>query len=237
MWQLDRASARNFWRVFAFAMLAHGLDLGATYWRDPDLTHERNPSYLLMQSAGVGGWGWLLGAVAAMVVVLSAAYWWYLSIRPRYLPKEAVSCPRSLIWRGMWDGKPYPKTLWPRLYNRRKLKFATVVMAGLCLPGSAAAALYYALDNAAAALGHELPRMTQGLFIPLATVGLFLWWYWAYWHYYQTEVASAPDSNDPGRSAHQSASEKSLDWRAQEVQAGLLGDPAVCLLRSPTTRQ
>ncbi|MEN6643445.1 MAG: hypothetical protein ABFE08_13455 [Armatimonadia bacterium] len=178
-------SLRN---VMAFTVLSHVLDLITTQWRDPGLNHEANPFYQFVEHFGYTGWPWLVSTKVVVVGALGLAYWWYLGVRHGYLPPKIVRSPRSLIWNGMWDGKPYPKSLWGRLFNRRKLSFLGMVLAGFALPGSGAAALFISLDNAAVALGRAIPIQLAGYFL-LGTVGIVaVWFYWAYWHYYKTQV-------------------------------------------------
>jgi len=178
-------SLRN---VIAFTVLAHVLDLITTQWRDPVLSGEGNPFYLFAEHLGYRGWPWLVIAKVLLVWVLGLAFWWYLGIRHHYLPDKIVHNPRALIWYGMWDRRPYPKSLWARLFNRRKLKFLGVVLGGIALPGSGAAALFISVDNALYALGRILPAQIAGELLMGTVLLVFIWWYWAYWRYYQCQV-------------------------------------------------
>jgi len=179
------SSLRN---VLAFAVLSHVLDLITTDFRDPQLSHEGNPFYLFAEHLGYGGWPFLVVTKVLVVGALGVAFWWYLGIRHHYLPDKVVRSPRSLIWYGMWDRKPYPKSLWARLFNRRKLKYLGVVLAGLALPASGAAALFISVDNVMFGLGRPLPLPLAGRLLLLTIALVFVWWYWAYWHYYKRLV-------------------------------------------------
>jgi len=174
--------------VLACAVMAHVLDLITTHFRDPLLSHEGNPFYLFAVHLGYGGWAFLVLTKVLMVGMLGVAFWWYLGIRHHYLPDKIVRSPRSLIWYGMWDRKPYPKSMWGRLFNRRKLKYLGVVLAGLALPASSAAAVFISLDNVLCALGRAISMQLTGQLLILTIVLVFIWWYWAYWHYYKQQV-------------------------------------------------
>ena len=181
----DVNSLRN---VVAFAVLSHTLDLITTQWRDPLLAHEGNPFYQFAEHLGFAGWPWLVSTKVVIVGALGIGYWWYMRVRSEYLPDKIVHSPRSLIWYGMWDRKPYPRSLYARLVNRRKFAFLAVVLAGVALPGSGAAALFVSLDNACVALGHAIPLRLATLFLTLTMVVCFVWWWWAYWWYYRGQV-------------------------------------------------
>lgn len=174
--------------VLAFTVMAHVLDLITTQWRDPSLSHEGNPFYQLALRLGYEGWPWLVSAKVITVAALALGYWWYLGVRSYYLPDRIVNSPRALIWFGMWDRKPYPRSLSGRLFNRRKLAFLAVVLSGLSLPGSAAAALFISLDNACVAMGQAIPINLARVFLLGSVSIVAVWWYWAYWHYYKTQV-------------------------------------------------
>lgn len=181
----DVNSLRN---VVAFTVITHTLDLITTQWRDPTLTHEGNPFYQLADHLGFEGWPSLVITKVVMVGALGLAYWWYMRVRDAYLPDKLVSSPRALVWYGMWDRKPYPRSMFLRLFNRRKFAFLAVVLGGTALPGSGASALFISVDNAGVALGHALP-MRLALLLLLCTVLLvFMWWYWAYWRFYTLEA-------------------------------------------------
>jgi hypothetical protein len=179
------SSLRN---VTAFAVMAHVLDLITTHFRDPLLTHEGNPFYVFAEHLGYGGWPFLVITKVLIVGALGLAFWWYLGIRHHYLPHKIVRSPRSLIWYGMWDRKPYPRSLGARLFNRRKMQYLGVVLAGLALPGSGAAALFISLDNVLCALGRALDMHLASQLLVVTILLTFGWWYWAYWHYYQQQV-------------------------------------------------
>lgn len=178
-------SLRN---VVAVTVLAHVLDLITTQWRDPALQGEANPFYLFAEHLGYEGWPWLVLTKVLGVGAMGLAYWWYLGIRHHYLPDKIVRSPRSLIWYGMWDRRPYPKSLWARVGNVRKLKFLGVVLAGFALPASGAAALFISVDNVLVALGRPMPEALAARLLLLCIVAVFAWWYWAYWHYYRAQV-------------------------------------------------
>lgn len=174
--------------VLAFSVLAHVLDLITTQFRDPHLAGEGNPFYVAMVRAGLSGWAWLVVTKVVLVCVLALAFWWHLGIRHHYLPDKVVRSPRSLIWYGMWDRKPYPKSMLARLFNARKLKFLGVVLAGISLPGSGAAALFISFDNVMFRLGRAIPLPVANEFLLFSMGIVFVWWYWAYWRYYNTQV-------------------------------------------------
>lgn len=185
----------DFRRVFTFAVVTNVLDVITTHFRDPHLLGEGNPVYQLLASHGLTGWIWLILIKLGIGGLLAVAYWVYLRRRHLYLPREPARCIRSLIWQGMWDGKPYPRSLWLRLVNLRKLEFGVLLMMAIGLPASAVAALFFSVDNVFAALHHPLPYLSFSLFVPLTTVGMFVWWSLAYWQYYQSvaaEVHAAP---------------------------------------------
>jgi len=179
------SSLRN---VMAFAVLTHVLDLITTHFRDPTLSHEGNPFYVFAEHLGYGGWAFLVVTKVFLVGVLGVAFWWYLGIRHHYLPDKIVRSPRSLIWYGMWDRKPYPRSMWARLFNRRKLKYLGVVLAGIALPASGSAALFISVDNVTCALGHAFSMQVASQLLLATIIATFIWWYWAYWHYYQQQV-------------------------------------------------
>lgn len=185
---LGEAEVASLRRVLAFAVMAHVADLITTQWRDPGLSGEGNPFYMLAQHLGHGGWPWLVSAKVILVAVLGLAFWWYLGIRHHYLPDKIVSSPRSLIWYGMWDRRPYPRSLWRRLFNRRKFQFLGVVLAGIALPGSGAAALFISLDNALYALGYAIPMRVAGELVLFSVLLAFVWWFRAYRRYYQSQI-------------------------------------------------
>jgi hypothetical protein len=174
--------------VMACTVMAHVLDLITTHFRDPLLSQEGNPFYLLAVHLGYGGWPFLVLTKVLLVGALGVGFWWYLGIRHHYLPDKIVRSPRSLIWYGMWDRKPYPKALWARLFNRRKLKYLCVVLGGLALPASGGAAFFISIDNVLCALGRPLSMQLAGQFLMLNIILVFIWWYWAYWHYYKQQV-------------------------------------------------
>jgi len=180
-----RPKPRPFRRVFCFAVMAHTLDVITTHLRDPSLVGEGNPVYRLLSSQGFTGWMCLILIKLVIGGFLSACYLWYIRNRRRYLPDEVVHSPRSLIWHGMWDRRPYPKSLWRRVFNMRKLEFGALVMMATALPLSAMAALFFSVDNAMTAYGHPLPMLSVEIYMPLATVAMFLWWHQAYWRFYQ----------------------------------------------------
>jgi hypothetical protein len=185
---LDAPEVRSLRNVLACAVMAHVLDLITTHLRNPVLADEGNPFYLLAQHLGYGGWPYLVLTKVVLVSLQGLAFWWYLRIRHHYLPNKIVRSPRSLIWYGMWDRRPYPKSIWARVFNARKLKYLGVVLAGLALPGGAAAALFISLDNTLCALQRPLPVPLAMRLMILMVVLVFVWWYWAYWHYYQEQV-------------------------------------------------
>lgn len=195
MRNLDARDVNSLRNVIAFAVLSHTLDLITTQWRDPSLAQEGNPFYQLAQHLGFAGWPWLVSAKVIIVGALGLGYWWYVRVRDGYLPDKVVNSPRSLIWYGMWDRKPYPRSMFRRLFNRRKFAFLAVVLAGIALPGSGAAALFISLDNASVALGHAIPLQLASLFLTLVMVICFIWWYWAYWWYYQQKVREGVITN------------------------------------------
>lgn len=181
----DTKRVRDFRRVFTFSFIAHVLDVITTHWRDPHLQREGNPIYLLMEGAGLTGWPWLIITKVVMVGLLALAYWWYLHQREELVPRQPVTSGRALIWYSMWDGKPYPRSLWRRLVNHRKALFAFAVKCAIALPLSAVGALYFSIDNVFVALDRHLPLMPFAVFVPLSTLAMFIWWYLAYWQYYQ----------------------------------------------------
>jgi hypothetical protein len=188
MCPLGEAEVESLRNVVAFSVLAHVADLITTHWRDPGLSGEGNPFYLFAEHLGYGGWAWLVGTKVVVVAVLGLAFRWYLGIRHHYLPEKIVRSRRALIWYGMWDRRPYPRSLWARLLNRRKLKFLGVVLTGIALPCSGAAALFISVDNALCALGDPIPAGVAGQFLVGGVLLAFIWWYWAYWRYYQSQV-------------------------------------------------
>lgn len=190
--QSTAQTVRDFRSVFTFAFVTHLADVITTHYRDPHLAGEGNPLFTLLASRGIGGWAALILVKVAIVGVLSAAYWGYLTVRRHYLPDEEVHSPRSLIWRGMWDGRPYPRSLWRRVFNLRKFEFGGVVMMAIALPASAVAALFISVDNVLVAVGNPLPYLSLRTFIPLTTVGMFVWWNLAYWQYYQRTLQDNP---------------------------------------------
>ena len=189
-------TVRDFRNVFTFAFLTHLGDVITTHYRDPELAGEGNPVFGLLAAHGIGGWAALIIVKIVVVGVLSAAYWGYLVARRHYLPDEVVHSPRALIWRGMWDGRPYPRSLWRRLFHRRKFEFGGLVMMAVALPASAAAALFISVDNILVAVGNPLPYLSLRLFIPVTAVGMFVWWYLAYWQYYQQTLQEPPPAAD-----------------------------------------
>lgn len=193
----DVASLRN---VVAFAVLTHTLDLITTQWRDPGLNHEGNPFYQFVEHLGYTGWPWLVATKVVLVTALGFGFRWYLEVRPRYLPDRVVSSPRALIWYGMWDRKPYPSSLWARLFNRRKLAFLALALGGMALPGSGAAALFISVDNACVALQHAIPIGIVGEMLLGTIILVAIWWYRAYWRYYRTCVQDGLIPNNPAAS-------------------------------------
>lgn len=185
---LGAPEVTSFRNVIAFFVMSHVLDLITTHFRDPLLQHEGNPFYLLAEHLGYRGWPWLVTTKVVLGAALGLAYWWYLSVRHHYLPDKLVRSPRSLIWYGMWDRRPYPRALWARLFNRRKTQFLGLVLAGIALPGSGAAALFISLDNVMFALGRAIPLQIAGQFLLGTMLIVFIWWYWAYWRYYLSQV-------------------------------------------------
>ena len=178
-------SLRN---VLAVTVLAHVADLITTQWRDPALQGEGNPFFRFAEHFGFEGWPALVVTKVIFVGALGLAFWWYLSIRHHYLPDKIVRSPRSLIWYGMWDRRPYPKSLWARIFNVRKLKFLAVVLSGMALPGSGAAALFISFDNVMCALHRALPLPVANRLLFVTVILVFVWWYWAFWHYYRCQV-------------------------------------------------
>ncbi|MHB8994775.1 MAG: hypothetical protein ACYC63_05975 [Armatimonadota bacterium] len=188
MRDLDAKDVGSLRGVVAFAVMSHVLDLITTQWRDPALDHEGNPFYQLAEHVGFTGWPWLVMTKVIIVGALGIGYWWYMRTRHEFLPKKIVYSHRALIWYGMWDGKPYPTSMFARLFNRRKFAFLGLVLGGLSLPGSGAAALFISLDNAAVALGRGIPMQLAMVLLVFTVVICFVWWYWAYWQYYKTQV-------------------------------------------------
>lgn len=180
-----RRRRHPFRRVFTFAVLMHTLDIITTHFRDPNLEGEGNPFYQLLSSHNLTGWMWLILIKLVVVGVLSAGYLWYIRNRYHYLPREPVNSVRGLVWHGMWDGRPYPKQLWRRIFNLRKFEFGALVMMAIALPLSAMAALFFSVDNIMVGLGKPLPYLSFDIYVPLATIAMFLWWQRAYWQYYQ----------------------------------------------------
>lgn len=195
MRQLDPREVSSLRNMIAFAVLSHTLDLITTQWRDPGLAHEGNPFYQLAEHLGFAGWPWLVSTKVIIVSALGIGYWWYMRVRDQYLPDKIVNSPRSLIWYGMWDRKPYPRSLGARLFNRRKFAFMAVVLAGIALPGSGAAALFVSVDNASVAVGHPIPLRLAGLCLTTVVLICFVWWQWAYWRYYQQKVQDGVITN------------------------------------------
>lgn len=185
MTSAEMRRVRDFRRVFTFSFAAHILDVITTHWRDPELHLEGNPIYQLVGDYGHDGWPWLIGTKVVVVGLLAAAYWWYLHMREQFVPHRPINSGRALIWYSMWDGKPYPSSLWQRLVNHRKALFGFTVMTAIALPLSGVAALYFSVDNIFVALDRHLPFLSFALFVPLSTIGMFIWWYLAYWQYYQ----------------------------------------------------
>lgn len=197
MQQLSTRDVSSLRGVLAFTVMAHVLDLITTQYRDPMLAFEGNPFYQLVEHLGHGGWHWLVIIKVVTVGAFGLAYWWYLANRHNYLPDRVVHSPRALIWFGMWDRKPYPKSLWRRIFNRRKLSFLGLVLAGIALPGGGAAALFISLDNVLVRMGHSLPSHIVASFIMLTTLLVFIWWYFAYWAYYREQERAGQIPNNP----------------------------------------
>jgi hypothetical protein len=174
--------------VLAFSLGCHVLDLITTQFRAPTLADEGNPFFMLGKHLGLAGWPWLVCTKVLLVGILTLAFWWYLGIRHHYLPDKVVRSPRSLIWYGMWDRKPYPKSLLARLFNARKLKFLVVVLAGVALPASGAAALFVSADNVLYGLGFAMPMKVASQLLTLTVLLVCAWWYWAYWRYYRETI-------------------------------------------------
>jgi hypothetical protein len=183
----DSLSMRN---MAAFAVMCHTLDLITTKWRSPTLDDEGNPFFQFAVHHGWGGWMALVVTKVIMVSTLGLAYWWYLHVRPKFLPDKIVSTPRALIWYGMWDRRPYPKSMWGRLFNRRKFAFMGFVLCGLAQPAAAAGALFASLDNVCFALGRAIRFELTRPFLLFTVLIVFVWWFWAYWYYYGTLVRS-----------------------------------------------
>lgn len=195
MRDLDPREVNSLRNMVAFAVLSHTLDLITTQWRDPVLANEGNPFYQLAEHLGFQGWPWLVSTKVIIVGMLGIGYLWHMRVRDQYLPDKIVNSARSLIWYGMWDRKPYPRSMVARLFNRRKFAFLGLVLAGTALPGSGAAALFISIDNASVALGHAISMRVAGMFLMAVVLLSFVWWYRAYWGYYREQVRAGVITN------------------------------------------
>jgi hypothetical protein len=194
--QPEQSRVRAFRNVFTFAAMAHVADIITTHWRAPNLADEGNAVYTFVKQYGLGGWPYLISIKVIVVGLLAFGYWWYLAAREGYLPHRRVTSIRGLIWYSMWDGREYPQSVWRRILNVREIGFGVLVMAAIALPASAAAALYYSIDNALTALGHPLPWCALRVFVGIMTPMMFAWWCLAYRQYYheQLRLGLVPDT-------------------------------------------
>jgi len=185
---LRAKEVRQLRAVLAFAVLSHVLDLITTQFRDPLLENEGNPFYLLAEHLGFSGWPWLVSTKVVFVGALGLAYWWYLGIRPLFLPAQEVRHVRALIWHGLWNG--HARGRWEQLGQARTLRFLGMILAAISLPCSGAAALFISIDNVLSALRRPLPMMFVNASLLCISFFVFLWWLFEYWHFYKTEIRS-----------------------------------------------
>lgn len=188
MRELDHHDVVSLRNVLAFTVLSHVADLITTHFRDPGLRQEGNPFYQFAEHLGFEGWAALVITKVIMVGLLGLGFWWYLSNRRDYLPDKVVGSSRALIWYGMWDRRPYPRSLFARLFNLRKLAFMALMLGGVALPGSGAAALFISVDNVSFALGHGMPMKVAFELLLATTITVCLWFGRAYWKYYTVQV-------------------------------------------------
>lgn len=188
MRELDHHDVSSLRNVLAFTVLSHVADLITTQFRDPELNHEGNPFYQFAEHLGFTGWAALVITKVVLVTVLGVAFAYYLRVRPDFLPNKVVASSRALIWYGMWDRRPYPRSLFARLFNRRKFAFLGLMLAGVGLPGSGAAALFISIDNVSFAIGHGMPIRVAFELLLATTIAVCLWFGRAYWKYYTVRV-------------------------------------------------
>ena len=191
MAKLCKADVASFWRVIGFGVFAHGLDMLTTYWRDPHLLEEGNPLYRLLAGAGIHGWSWLLAGKMLWVAVAALLYWCYLLVRRNYLPPEPVTNFTNLHSYSLYGrvmSRPEMMQNWG--IGWREVRFIGVVLAGVALPVSSAAAIVYSFDNAAVPLHFPWPRLPWGWFGLVEGILALIWWCWAWWQFYQQTLAA-----------------------------------------------
>jgi hypothetical protein len=188
MRELDHHDVVSLRNVLAFTVLAHVADLITTHFRDPGLNFEGNPFYQLAEHVGFEGWPALVVTKVVFVGALGLGFWWYLRSRRDYLPDKVVASSRALIWYGMWDRRPYPRSMFGRLFNRGKLAFMALMLGGVALPGSGAAALFVSVDNVSFAVGRGMPFQVASELLLATVIAVCLWFGRAYWKYYTVQV-------------------------------------------------